>query len=123
MLKPTIRERETLPEDKKVYRTRVVLAFMATGIPLTKLDCPALRELLAKNNFCLCLSRHMMDLVPFILQEKCRRTKSKVRGKYISIIFDGTTRLGEVLVYRKLECRRVSSTDSQFAIGYTGCRL
>ena len=40
----------------------------------------------------------MIDLVPFILQEECSRTRSEVQGKYISIIFDGTTRLREVLV-------------------------
>ena len=56
-----------------------MLAFMAAGIALSH-------------------SRHMMDLVPFILQDECSRTRSEVQGKYISIIFDGTTRLGEVLV-------------------------
>ena len=40
----------------------------------------------------------MIDLVPFILQDECSRTRSEVQGKYISIIFYGTTRLGEVLV-------------------------
>ena len=39
-----------------------------------------------------------MDLVPFILQEECSRTRKEVSGKLVSIIFDGTTRLGEVLV-------------------------
>ena len=71
---------------------------MAAGIPLSKLDCPALRELLEENRFRLSHSRHMMDLVPFILREECSRTRSEVQGKYVSIIFDGTTRLGEVLV-------------------------
>ena len=94
----THRKGETLPEDQKVYRAKVVLAFMAAGIALSKLDCPALRELLEENRFRLSHSRHMMDLVPFILQEECSRTRSEVQGKYISIIFDGTTRLGEVLV-------------------------
>ena len=41
----TQRKGKTLPEDQKVYKGRVVLAFMAAGIPLSKLDCPALREL------------------------------------------------------------------------------
>ena len=94
----THRKGETLPEDQKVYRAKVVIAFMAAGIALSKLDCPALRELLEENRFRLSHSRHMIDLVPFILQEECSRTRSEVQGKYISIIFDGTTRLGEVLV-------------------------
>ena len=36
----------------------------------------------------------MLDLVPFVLQEYI---KDEIKGKYLSIIYDGTTRLGEVL--------------------------
>lgn len=113
------------------------------GLKLRRLQAkgPPLRELLEGNQFCLSHSKHMMDLVPFILQDECSRTRSEVQGKYISIIFDGTTRLGEVLVVvlryieaweihqrlvcrllaEKLECRRVSSTDTQFVFCYTRC--
>ena len=94
----THRKGETLPEEQKVYRAKVVFAFMEAGIPLSKLDCPALRELLEDSRFRLTHSRHMMDLVPFVLQEECSRTRGEVVGKFISVIFDGTTRLGEVLV-------------------------
>ena len=130
----THRKGETLPE---VYRAKVVLAFMAAGIPLSKLDCPALRELLEGNKFRLTHSRYMMDLVPFVLQEECSCTRSEVQGKYVSIIFDGTTE-ADVLRYvedweihqrlvrvdfftEKLECRGVSSTDNQFALCCTWC--
>ena len=132
----THRKGETLSEDQKVYRAKVVLAFMAAGIPLSKLDCPALRELLEENKFRLTHSRHMMDLVPFVLQE-CSRTRSEVQGKYASIIFDGTTRLMSYVMLRteksisalymsiffteKLECRGVSLTDNQFALCCTWC--
>ena len=94
----TNRKGETLPEEQKVYRARVVYAFMEAGIPLSKLDCPALRELLEESHFHLAHSRRMMDLVPFVLEEECTRIKREVSGKLVSIIFDGTTRLGEVLV-------------------------
>lgn len=89
---------ETLPEEQKVYRARVVLAFMEAWIPLSKLDCPALRELLEESCFHLAHSRHMMDLVPFVLQEEVSHTKGEVSGKLVSIISDRTTRLREVLV-------------------------
>ena len=39
-----------------------------------------------------------MDLIPFILQEQHAWIMDKIQGKNISIIFDGTTRLVEVLV-------------------------
>ena len=94
----THRKGETLPEEQKVYRAKVVFAFMEAGIPLSKLDCPALREILEDSQFRLTHSRHMMDLVPFVLQEECSRTRGEVVDKCISVIVDGTTRLGEVLV-------------------------
>ena len=71
---------------------------MEAGIPLSKLDCPGLRDLLEENSFRLTDSRHMMDMMPFILEEQHARVKDEIQGKDISIIFDGTTRLGEVLV-------------------------
>ena len=94
----THRKGETLPEAQKVYRARVAIAMMEAGIPLSKLDCPGLRDLLEENSFRLTDSRHMMDMMPFILEEQHARVKDEIQGKDISIIFDGTTRLGEVLV-------------------------
>ena len=40
----------------------------------------------------------MMDLVPFVLQKECIHTRSEGMGKCVTVISDGTTRLGEVLV-------------------------
>ena len=50
-----------------MYRAHVVLAFMESGIPFTKLDSPKLRELLEENAFRLTDSQHLLDMVPFIL--------------------------------------------------------
>ena len=50
-----------------------------------------------ENAFRLTDTRHMRDLVPFILQEKRNRLRAELAGKYLSVIFDGTSRLGEVL--------------------------
>ena len=94
----THRKGETLPESQKVYRAKVVIALMEAGIPLSKLDCPGVRELLEENSFRLTDSRHMMDMIPFILQKQRTQVRDEIQEKDISIIFDGTTRLGEVLV-------------------------
>jgi len=40
----------------------------------------------------------MSDLVPFILSQEKESLKSELSGKHLCIIFDGTTRLGEVFV-------------------------
>ena len=39
----------------------------------------------------------MLDLIPFILEQEKSKIKDEIKGKFISIIFDGTSRLGGVL--------------------------
>ena len=41
--------------------------------------------------------RGMYDLIPFIVDDEQKRMKKEIEGKDISVIFDGTTRLGEAL--------------------------
>ena len=41
-------------------------------------------------------TRHMLDIVPFVLNEERARVKNETEVKFVSVIFDGTTRLGEV---------------------------
>ena len=62
------------------------------------LDSPELRELSEEKGFRLTDSRHMMDMIPFILHERRTRVREEIQGKDIYIIFDGTARLGEALV-------------------------
>ena len=39
----------------------------------------------------------MSDLIPLVLSEEKRRVKSEIEGSPVSVIFDGTSRLGEAL--------------------------
>ena len=41
--------------------------------------------------------RHMLDLIPFIQKQEVTKIKDEISGQYVSLLFDGTTRLGEVL--------------------------
>ena len=90
----THRKGETLNADTKVYSVKVVMALMQAGIPLQKLECPGLRDLLQENGYQLTDSQHMFDLMPFILQEERSRLRAEIEGKYLSVIFDGTLRFG-----------------------------
>lgn len=78
-----------------VHRVKVMQTFLRAGVPLAKLD--TFRPLLEESAFRLTDTRHMLDLVPFILNEEKERIKKEIEGKFISVIFDGTSRLGEVL--------------------------
>ena len=86
---------ETLPEDHQVYRIKVVTPFLKSGVPLSKVE--SFKDLLEENTFRLTDRRNLHDYVPFILKEEENRIRSEIDGQQISVIFDGTSRLGEAL--------------------------
>ena len=86
---------ETLPEDQRVYRVRVVRVFLRTATPLNKLSY--FRCLLEENALRLADRRQMADLTPFVLSQEQESIKKEISNKYLSVIFDGTTRLGEAM--------------------------
>ena len=49
----------------------------------------------------------MLDFVPFILREEESQMKMAMEGRYVGVIFDGTTRLDEA---RAIVLRFVSDT-------------
>ena len=87
---------ETLPDSQRIFRVKVARTFLSAGIPLSKVS--HFRELLEENGFRLTDRRRMFDVVPLILQQEKERIKNEISGKCLSVIFDGTSRLGEVFV-------------------------
>ena len=86
---------ETLPQDQRVYRIKVFKAFLQAGVPLSKLA--SFRDILEENAFRLSDRSHMSDAIPFIASQEQANIKDELHGKDISIIFDGTTRMGEAM--------------------------
>ena len=39
----------------------------------------------------------MHDLIPFIHKQELEKIQEEISGKYVSVVFDGTTRLGKAL--------------------------
>ena len=66
---------ETLPEQHRLYRIKVVRTFLLAGVPLNKLS--VFRELLEENAYSLSDRRHMSDLIPFILQQEKEHLRKK----------------------------------------------
>ena len=85
---------ETLPQQQ-VYRVKVVSAFLKAGIPLNKIE--SFRELLGENALRLTDRRNMHDYIPFIHREEESHVRPEIEGQNVSVIFDGTSRLGEAL--------------------------
>jgi len=72
---------ETLHDSVRVYRILVVTAMWKSGMPISKIDC--FRELLEENAL-------VCPTLPIMLEQKTRK-EAAIRGRPISIMFDGIT--------------------------------
>ena len=88
---------ETLPEQQQVFRVKVVKACLQGSVPLSKIR--HFRELLEENGYRyhLTIKRYLFDLLPFILEEEKQNIKLSIQGKWLSVMFDGTSHCGEAL--------------------------
>lgn len=68
---------------------------LQAGVPLSKLKY--FREFLEEGGIRLTDTRHMLDMVLFILNQERDQVKKEIEGKCMSVIFNGTSRLSEVL--------------------------
>lgn len=87
---------ETLPEKELVFRCEVVQTFLRAGVPLSKVQ--HFRQLLERVGSRLAdrsvLSRQCL---PAILRAERSNVQQAIAGRPVAVIFDGSTRLGEVL--------------------------
>ena len=86
----------SVSEDDKLYRWRVVEAMLAAGVAINKVD--ELRPLLERAQNSLTSSQNLKVFIPKIETREVEQLIKEVAGQRVTIIFDGTTRLGEALV-------------------------
>ena len=93
---------ENLSQQLRLFRIEVVETLLRGGIPLSKAD--VLRPLLEKHGFRLTTRSHLSELVPFVLGTEIGAVKEELfpsgpdaRSRFVSVIFDGSTRLGEAI--------------------------
>ena len=82
----------------RVYRVCVVEQFLKSGIPMSKID--SLISLLEEGSHRLThiCSSHLSEYIyQLSTLKKRKRSKLKLSGRDVSVIFDGSTRLGEAL--------------------------
>ena len=89
-------EGESLPMNLQVHRVKVVTAFLQAGVPLNKATC--FRPILEENAYRLTDRSHLSNLIAFIIEQERNTVKEEIKKRSVSVIFDGTTRLGEALV-------------------------
>ena len=75
---------------------KVASTYLCAGVPLDNLVY--FRELLEENVFCLVDKRYLLDLVTLILKEEQACKRLEIADKLVSVIFDGTSCLGEAMV-------------------------
>ena len=88
---------------------------MRAAVRLSKVD--AFRDLLEENSFRLTDRRHMCDHIPFIITQEKADIKAEIVGKPVSVVFDGTTKLGEAMAIV------IRFVDNSFAITLRLIRL
>ena len=81
---------ETLPSQQRAYRVRVVEASLRKSIPLAKVN--GLRDLPEKNALRQTTGVHLSQYIPIDLEEERRSVQKEIRGRPVSIIFDGMSR-------------------------------
>lgn len=84
--------------DKHVqeFRFATVETMMGCGIPLNKLDV-GLGTLLTRSGMRVTNASDMSQYIPLVLQKELNVLKDELAEQSLCIIFDGTTRVGEVL--------------------------
>ena len=86
---------EMLSDNQRVFRVRVLKTFLKASVPLQKMD--DFRELLEEGGYRLTSVPNMRQLIPFVRKEEEEMIKGEISGHNVSVIFDGTRRLGEAL--------------------------
>ena len=86
---------ENLAKEQQVFRVKVVTVFLKAAGPLCKIR--HFRDLLEEGGYSLGDTHTLSDLVPFIQKQEKQLILSELEDQYISIIYDGTCRLGEAL--------------------------
>ena len=71
---------ESLPIEQRVYRVKVLKTFMRAGVPISKLEY--FRDLLEEKAMRLTERSHMLDLVPFVLEEEKSLIKEEIKFIY-----------------------------------------
>ena len=70
---------------------------MQAGIALNKLSC--FSDILEDNAYILGGRQSLAELIQFVLENEKQFMKNEISGKALSVIFDGTTRLGEAMCF------------------------
>ena len=87
---------ETLPEDMRLFRFDLIESSLSAGILCRKID--HLRSFLEKYGHRLTAHGHLLEMIPSAIEKEKTTLRTELsQVDACSVIFDGSTRLGEAL--------------------------
>jgi hypothetical protein len=89
-------EGEKLPASVVAYRLEVLETVLSAGDAVEKID--NYKPLFERNGFSLTPASHMRQLIPVLARRHLEAFSLEVKGKFVSVIFDGTDHFGELLL-------------------------
>ena len=87
---------QNLPEAVRINRVMIVRSFMKAGVALEEIDC--FHVFLEENTHRLTGSQHLHELILFTHHQEVTKVKNDIKGKCVSVIFDGTAHVCEAIV-------------------------
>lgn len=104
-----------------VYRFKVVQSFMISGTPLHRLNY--FRPLMETAGVALTDHSHLASTyIPLIEQREMSRLQHELRGAFIGIAFDGTSRLGEAVSITGRYCTASFALEKRL-LRFLTCKL
>ena len=82
--------------EHQVQHVKVIKCFLRAAVPLSKIQ--HFRKVFEETGYQRIDRHHMSDLIPVVLKQEKSRIQSKIFEQDVSVIFDGTSQLGEALV-------------------------
>eukprot|EP00112_Aurelia_sp_Birch-Aquarium-sp1_P014586 Seg3162.1 transcript_id=Seg3162.1/GoldUCD/mRNA.D3Y31 product="hypothetical protein" protein_id=Seg3162.1/GoldUCD/D3Y31 len=87
---------ETLPNEMRLFRYDLVESFLQAGIPISKIN--SLRPFLQKYGHRLTARGHLSEIIPQVMEREKETLKNEIAPHDgFSVVFDGSSRLGEAL--------------------------
>lgn len=88
-------QQASVDNEVRVFRLRTVETFLMSGTPLQRLEY--FKPLLERNGYALTDHSHMRSYIPKIEATEFHILSKEIHGQFLSVAFDGTTRLGEAI--------------------------
>lgn len=85
----------SLSADVHVFRMRTVEAFLASGTPMNRLNF--FRPVIERAGYSITDVSHMRSYIPKVEAFEFAELKREVHNEFLSVSFDGTSRLGEAV--------------------------